>query len=133
MSYEQPADTINIDMSEQQGFRRVIAWQKSFELTSLIYKNLANCKDYSYRDQIQRASVSIMNNIAEGSARRSDKAYYNYLSIAKGSAAEVESMILLGFELNYFNEATQEDLLIRVDETARLLSGLMGRLKAQGL
>lgn len=116
---------------KRKGFRDIIAWQKAFVLTIEVYKSLEQCRDYSYRDQIQRASVSIMNNIAEGSARQSDKAFCNYLSIAKGSCAEVESMLLLGSELGYFTSPNHEKLIEQCDQTARLLHGLMKKLKAQ--
>lgn len=114
-----------------KGFRDLLAWQKAFVLTADIYKSLEFCKDNSYRDQIQRASVSIMNNIAEGSARKSDKAFCNFLSIAKGSCAEVESMLLLGIEHGYFPQYKYEKLIAECDQVARLLNGLIKKLKAQ--
>ena len=56
---------------------------------------MANCKDWGFRDQIQRASVSIMNNIAEGSESGSDAKFVNFLNIAKGSCGEARSMLYL--------------------------------------
>ena len=66
-------------------FEDMISWQKAKKLTVEIYKNFDNCKDYGFRDQIQRASVSIMNNIAEGFERRGDKEFKHFLFITKGS------------------------------------------------
>ena len=60
-----------------------------------IYKMISNCKDYGFKDQIQRASVSIMNNIAEGSEAGSDALFIRYLKIAKASCGEVRSMLYL--------------------------------------
>ena len=60
-----------------------------------IYKLMSDNKDYGFKDQIQRASVSIMNNIAEGFESGSDAAFARYLQIAKGSCAEVKSMLFL--------------------------------------
>lgn len=111
-----------------QSFRDIIAWRKSHLLCVDIYTILKPCKDYSFKDQIQRASVSIMNNIAEGHSRRSNKGFRNFLLIAKGSAAEVESMLELGRSLGYFNEAQYQDLTMRVDEISRLLSGFVAKL-----
>jgi len=113
------------------GFKNLVVWQRSFDLTVYIYKSLEGCRDFSFRDQIQRASVSIMNNIAEGSGRKSDKAFLNYLSIAKGSCAEVESMILLGAKLGYISENDANKLTQDACEVAKLLYGLMKKLKAQ--
>ena len=64
-------------------FEDIIAWQKSKELTKLIYSKFAESKDFSFRDQIQRASVSIMNNIAEGFERKSNNEfkYFLYISV----------------------------------------------------
>lgn len=113
-----------------QSFRDIIAWQKAHLLCVEVYKILENNKDYSYKDQIQRASVSIMNNIAEGHSKRSDKSFRNFLLIVKGSAAEVESMIELGKSLGYFTANQHDNLTKQVDEISRLLSGFVKSLSA---
>ncbi len=108
-----------------QSFRDIIAWQKAHSLCVDVYTILKNNKDFSYRDQIQRAVVSIMNNVAEGHSKRSDKSFRNFLLIAKGSAAEVESMLELGKSLGYFTLPQHEDLTQRADEISRLISELI--------
>ena len=70
-------------------FEDIIAWQKAEELTLLIYKAFKDNKDFGFKDQIQKASVSIMNNIAEGFERRGDKEFKHFLFIAKGSSGEI--------------------------------------------
>lgn len=85
-------------------------------------------KDYGFRDQIQRAALSVPNNIAEGYARRSDKALRNFLSIAKGSAAEVESMLLISVKLGYLTSEQQTRLGLEVQEIQKLLSGFIRKL-----
>ena len=70
-------------------------WNESRIFVNAIYKMMANCKDWGFRDQIQRASVSIMNNIAEGSESGSDAKFVNFLNITKGSCGEVRSMLYL--------------------------------------
>ncbi|MDO8609227.1 MAG: four helix bundle protein, partial [bacterium] len=70
-------------------FEDIIAWQKSKELVLQIYSFMRNSKDYSYKDQIQRACISVMNNIAEGFERKGDKEFKHFLFIAKGSCGEV--------------------------------------------
>lgn len=67
---------------------------------------ISNCKDYGFKDQIQRASVSIMNNIAEGSEAGSDALFIRYLKIAKASCGEVRSMLYLCEDLEYSSKST---------------------------
>lgn len=76
-------------------FEEIIAWQKSKDLYKEIYLLFENSKDYSFKDQIQRATVSIMNNIAEGYERRTNNEFKHFLYIAKGSCGEVRSMLAL--------------------------------------
>ena len=70
-------------------------------MVNAVYKMMSLCKDWGFKDQIQRASVSIMNNIAEGSESGSDTKFINYLNIAKGSCGEVRSMLYLCEDLGY--------------------------------
>ncbi len=106
-------------------FEDIISWQKGKELTVLAYRLFKNNRDYSYKDQILRAVVSICNNIAEGFERRSNKEFQQFLFIAKGSCAEVRSMLYVGLELGY---VTQSDFKIAYNlslEVSKLISGLI--------
>jgi four helix bundle protein len=85
-------------------FEDILAWQKAKILTFKIYSLLKGLKDLAFRDQICRASVSIMNNIAEGFERKSDKEFIHFLFIAKGSCGEVRSMLYLAIGLNYIDD-----------------------------
>jgi len=85
-------------------FEDIIAWQKGKELTLAIYFIFKNCKDFSFKNQVEKASVSIMNNIAEGFERKTNKELKNFLFIAKGSSGEVRSMLDLGLELKYVSQ-----------------------------
>jgi four helix bundle protein len=83
-------------------------WQKARQLTKQIYKATENgrfSQDYGLRNQIQRASISIMANIAEGFGRRSDKEFANFLNMAHGSATEVQSHLYVALDLIYLDEA----------------------------
>lgn len=113
-----------------QSFKEILAWQAARELTANVYSHFKTCHDFGFRDQIQRASVSIMNNVAEGYGRRGDKLLRNYLLIAKGSAAEVESMLIIAHDLDYLNLEDQQMLLKQSDKTARLLAGFIKKLSA---
>jgi four helix bundle protein len=109
-------------------FEDILAWQKGRELTLFIYKSLQNCKDYSYKDQICRASISICNNIAEGYERRSNKELKHFLFIAKGSAGEVRSMLHIGLDLGYFTKTNYDYALNLSLEISKILSGFIRAL-----
>ena len=79
----------------ERNFESLRIWQESRAFVNDIYNIMQDCKDFGFRDQIQRAAVSIMNNIAEGNESGSDAKYVNFLNIAKGSCSEVRSMLYL--------------------------------------
>jgi four helix bundle protein len=109
-------------------FEEIIAWQKAKKLTTTLYGLFKDNRDFSFRDQICRASVSIMNNIAEGFERNSDKDFKHFLYIAKGSSGEVRSMLYLAADLNYIDNKTFNELSDTSLEISRLLSGLIKTL-----
>jgi four helix bundle protein len=109
-------------------FEDIFAWQKAKELTENIYEQLKYCKDYGFKDQIQRASVSIMNNIAEGFERRTNKELNNFLYISKGSSAEVRTMLYLAFKFNYINKESFDKLYSLALDISCLLSGFIKTL-----
>jgi len=109
-------------------FEDVIAWKKSKDLTLLIYKTFRSCKDFSFKNQIERASVSIMNNIAEGFERQTNKELKNFLYISKGSCGEVRSMLGLALDLKYI-DLNSYNLLQKMSlEISRILSGFIKTL-----
>lgn len=109
-------------------FEDIIAWKRGKELTLLVYIVFKTCKDYGFKNQIERASVSIMNNIAEGFERRTNKELKNFLFIAKGSAGEVRSMIDLSLELGYVSKKDFEKIYNLTLEISRLLSDFIKTL-----
>ena|SRR3989338_7569263 len=109
-------------------FEDILIWQKAKALTLDLYRLFAKSKDFGFRDQIQRASVSIMNNVAEGYERKGNKEFYHFLSIAKGSAGEVRSMLSLARDLGYIQERQYQDLTNRSLELSRMIAGLMKKL-----
>ncbi len=115
-------------MTAIERFEDIIAWQKARILTIEIYKLFRNSKDFGFRDQIQRASVSIMNNITEGFERKGDKEFRNFLSIAKGSCGEVRSMVTLALDLGYINEQDFHTLSGLSLEISKILHVFMKRL-----
>lgn len=109
-------------------FEDILAWQKAGTLTVEIYQIFKEHKDYGFKDQICRASVSIMNNIAEGFERQGNKEFSRFLYIAKGSCAEVRSMLYLGKKLEYINQKQFLHLKSTSTEISKILSGLIKAL-----
>jgi four helix bundle protein len=110
-------------------FEDILAWQKGKVMTLKIYTLLKDLKDYGFKDQIFRASVSVMNNIAEGFERKSDSEFKHFLFIAKGSCGEVRSMLYLANELNYITREEYSNLINLSNEVSKIISGLIKTLK----
>jgi four helix bundle protein len=109
-------------------------WKKSVEFTIEIYKateSFPKDEKFGLMSQIRRASVSIPANIAEGAARKSIKEFMNFLSIALGSASEVETEILISFRLGYCSERVFQDLMAKLEEIGRMITGLSNHLGAK--
>lgn len=110
-------------------FEDIIVWQKSKELTLSVYKSFKQIKDFSFKNQIERASISIMNNIAEGFERQTNKEFKNFLYIAKGSCGEVRSMLSVAENLNYLSGDDVGALLEKTIEISKMLSGFIKKLE----
>jgi four helix bundle protein len=102
-------------------FEDIIAWQKAKSMTLMIYSSFKGSRDYGFRDQICRASVSVMNNIAEGFERKSDSEFKHFLFIAKASCGEVRSMLYLAEELKYVNKDEYSTLLALANEISKMI------------
>ncbi len=106
-------------------FEDILSWQKSKKLTINIYSIFKETNDFSFKNQIERASVSIMNNIAEGFERKSNKEFVYFLYVAKGSCAEVRSMLYLAKDLGKISDNQFLELYNTSIEISKLLSGLI--------
>ena len=111
-----------LEKSKMSQFEDSIAWQKSKTLSIEIYRIFSNSRDFGFRDQIQRASVSVMNNIAEGFERQSNKDFQRFLFFAKGSCGEVRSRLVLAQSLGYIDLKQYDELHQLTKETSQLLS-----------
>lgn len=109
-------------------FEDIIAWQKAKSLTLDIYRIFREHQDFGFKNQITRAVVSIMNNIAEGFERRTNSEFRNFLFIAKGSCGEVRSMIQVAKELQYISVGDFSKVHQLSLEISRLISGLIKTL-----
>ena len=110
-------------------FEDIKAWQASRVLAKMVYdtvkSNKGSTNDYKFREQIQSAAVSIMSNIAEGFSRRTTKEFIQFLFIAKGSTAEVQSQLYVALDQGYTSQERFNELYSKSDEVARLLSGFI--------
>ena len=119
-------------MTTVNRFEDIEAWQKARELTKEVYAHSGMgqfAKDYGLRDQIRRAAVSIMSNIAEGFERSGSAEFSQFLSIAKGSAGEVEAQLYVALDQQYINEKQFESIKDMITSTKRLIAGFMKYLK----
>src|SRR5437879_3058413 len=119
-------------MATFKKFEEIIAWQKARELTKRIYESTHGAgfsRDFGLCDQIRRSSVSIMANIAEGFGRRTNKDFANFLVIAHGSAAEVQSHLYVALDQNYLTESAFKELYGLLDEISRMTMTLCQHLR----
>ncbi len=91
----------------------------------LIYRELANCRDFGFKDQITRSGLSVPSNIAEGMARDGDKEKRYFLSMAKGSCSELRTQIYIGVEVGFIPAESGKDWIKRSKRIAAMLSGLL--------
>ena len=108
-------------------FEDLIAWQKARVLTREIYKVTAAgefSRDYGLRDQMRRAAVSIMSNIAEGFERGRPSEFHQFLSVAKASCAELRAQLYVALDAGYMSEALFNELMLKATEVGRIIRGL---------
>ncbi len=120
-------------MATVKQFEDLICWQKCRELTKNVYKELKNCNDYGFKDQIQRAAVSTLSNIAEGFERGTRQEFLNYLFIAKGSAGEVRAQLYVALDVGYLNIETFKYLNGLATECSKLIQSFTESVKKGGL
>ena len=112
-------------------FEDILAWQKARVLVDKVYGAFEGSKDWGFNDQIQRAAVSIMNNIAEGYEKKSNADFVKYLYISKGSCGEVRSMLYVAVDLHKITQPQFNELYALSYGISRMLSGLIKSINAE--
>ncbi|MBP1672731.1 MAG: four helix bundle protein [Bacteroidetes bacterium] len=112
-------------MATVRQFEDLEVWQKSISLVQEIYLQFKDCKDYGFKDQIQRASVSIPSNIAEGFERNTDQDTSRFFIIAKSSAGEVRTQLHIAFLLGYVQEIESITLIEKATTISKMLATLI--------
>ena len=113
-------------------FKRLNIWIKSMVLVKEIYlitNKFPKTEQYGLASQMQRAAVSIPVNIAEGSAKSSNKDFFRFLEISLGSICELETMTIIAKELNYINSDSFNSLDKQIQETALMIKSFKSQLK----
>lgn len=115
-------------------FEDLIAWQKARQLAAAIYRATSVggfAKDFGLRDQICRAAVSVMSNIAEGFERGSRREFHQFLVIAKASTAEVRSQLYTALDAGYLDKPGFDQLMEQAVEVGKIIGGLRSAIQKQ--
>lgn len=119
-------------MATITNFENLEIWKKSRELCQKIFISLIqnpNCSQ-NIKNQIDRSSASVMDNIAEGFEREGNREFINFLSMSKGSCGEVRSQLVRAFDRNFINENEFNDLKNDLTDLSKMISGFMKYLKS---
>ena len=117
-------------------FEELIAWQKARGLANAIYLLTSQgsfSRDFGLRDQVQRAAVSVMSNIAEGFERGGPAEFHQFLVIAKASCAELRAQLYIALDIGYIDQEKFNETMKLAEEVARLVGGLRASVKRQGI
>lgn len=119
-------------MATFRAFEEIEAWQQARELTKSVYEASGKGtfgRDFALRDQIRRAAVSVMSNIAEGFGRGGLREFVQFLSVARGSASEVGAQLYVALDQGYLSADGFARLQEQVTRTGSVISGLMRYLR----
>ena len=116
-------------MRSSQTFEGLEVWQRSKSLAVDVCRASSTLKDWGFRDQVTRSAVSVPSNIAEGAERNGIKEFIQFLGIAKGSLGELRTQIMIGAELEYFDDAISGKWISETRELSKMLNGLIQSLR----
>jgi len=114
-----------MEQKRYQTFEDLVVWKEGMRLCVDVYALLKDCRDYSFKDQIQRSAVSVPSNIAEGFERQTDKEFVQFLYIAKGSCAELRTQLYLASELKIIEKQHGVELTNRAKRLSSMLQKLI--------
>ncbi len=123
-------------MARIERFEDLEAWQKARQLAKDLYRVTSSGKfarDFCLRDQIRRAAISLVSNIAEGFERGGDREFLQFLSHAKGSCGELRAQLYVALDQTYLTEEQFDSLAAKAVEVSRMISGLMRYLQTSEL
>ena len=106
-------------------FEDLDVWKRAARLSANIYKELKDLKDFGFKDQITRASLSVPSNIAEGFERESHKECVTFLSYSKGSCGELRTQVYIGMDIGYIDTNIGKEWIKETEEISSMISGLI--------
>src|SRR5438477_7908623 len=107
-----------------QSFEDLEVWQRGCRLAVDVFKTFASCRNFTMQDQLQRASLSIPSNVAEGYERNSNKEFVRFLNIAKGSGGELRTQLYISRKLDFLTKTDFNRLAVESKEISAMLHGL---------
>jgi four helix bundle protein len=123
-----------MDARKIESFKDLMVWQKGIEVVSDIYaltKSFPKEELYGLTSQIRRAAISIPTNIAEGWGRGTTKNYIQFLEIARGSLYELNTLIIISYNLNYIIQENCGKIETKINEIGRMLNALITKLDSK--
>lgn len=117
--------------TDYHSFEDLRIWQEGLSLCDEIYSLLKNCRDYNLRDQMQRSSVSIPSNIAEGFELHTNKAFIRHLYIAKGSGGELRTQLYIAIKQKYINQEKGQELIDFAKKLNRMIANFISTRKGK--
>jgi four helix bundle protein len=113
-------------MGTVRNFEDLAIWQMSRELVNCVYEDFRTCRDFSFRDQVIRAGISVMNNISEGFCRGSDAEFKQFLYVSRGSAGELKNMYYIAEDQSYI---IPEKAIERRNKSQQLINSISKLIK----
>lgn len=110
-------------------FEDIESWKEARNLVKDIYAVFRDCKDYGFKDQIQRAAVSVMTNISEGFDRGTNKEFVQFLTISRGSLSEVRSLCYAAMDIGYLDDKQATAIMDKSIKLSNLINGFIRYLK----
>lgn len=110
-------------------FEDLEVWKRSFRLSVTLYQQTKELRDFGFRDQLTRSGLSVPSNIAEGFERDSDAEIARFLTIAKGSAGELRTQILIGIEAGFLNRELGREWADETQQLGRMVGSLIKRYR----
>jgi four helix bundle protein len=107
-----------------QSFEDLEVWQRGCRLAVDVFKGFASCRNFTMQDQVQRASLSVPSNVAEGYERNSNKEFVRFLNIAKGSCGELRTQLYISRKLDFLKKVEFDHLIGESKEISAMLHGL---------
>lgn len=121
------------ELPKPKHYKELLVWQKGMVLAKIVYQLTARFRPeerYGLTSQMRRAAVSVPSNIAEGQARKSTNEFLQFLSVARGSLAELDTQLALSVALSLLRQADAEPALKEIDELQKMLVGLKRKLSS---